>query len=150
MPPDAARIEAAKTAGNVSIEMLEPGKRARLNFKNYVKNGDIMGVEVDLANNRPLALKVATYLDSASDAVTLDVKMSHLLDGITYPSDTTLHAIAKNLKVTVQNSGSEPLHERTMEHESGYGGKGGEPRISSDERESTRKDGSLRSESNKR
>ena len=46
--------------------------------------------------------------------------------------------------------GSEPLEDRTMEHESGYGGKGGEPRVSSDERESTAKDGSLRSESNKR
>jgi len=37
-----------------------------------------------------------------------------------------------------------------MEHESGYGGKAGEPRVSSDERESTDDDGSLRSESNKR
>lgn len=46
--------------------------------------------------------------------------------------------------------GSEPLEQRTTEHESGYGGKGGEPRVSSDQRESTTKDGSLRSESNKR
>ncbi|HWN95125.1 MAG TPA: hypothetical protein VNT99_08835 [Methylomirabilota bacterium] len=105
VPLDAARIEAAKTAGNVSIEMLEPGKRARLNFKNYVKRGDNLGVEVDLVNNRPLGLKVATFLDSPSDAVTLDVKMSQLLDGTTYPADTTLDAKAKNLKVAVQNSG---------------------------------------------
>ena len=46
--------------------------------------------------------------------------------------------------------GSEPLQQREMEHESGYGGKGGEPRTSSDKRETTGKDGSLRSESNKR
>jgi hypothetical protein len=51
---------------------------------------------------------------------------------------------------TMQHPGSEPLEERTMEHESGYGGRGGEPRTSSDERESTNSDGSLRSESNKR
>ncbi|MDB4909646.1 MAG: hypothetical protein JWO39_469 [Gemmatimonadetes bacterium] len=50
----------------------------------------------------------------------------------------------------MQHPGSEPLEERTTEHESGYGGKGGEPRVSSDERESTDEDGSLRSESNKR
>jgi hypothetical protein len=51
---------------------------------------------------------------------------------------------------TMKHPGSEPLEERTMEHESGYGGKGGEPRVSSDQRESTDEDGSLRSESNKR
>ncbi len=50
----------------------------------------------------------------------------------------------------MNHPGSEPLEERTMEHESGYGGKGGKPRVSSNERESTGKDGSLRSESNKR
>jgi hypothetical protein len=51
---------------------------------------------------------------------------------------------------TMKHPGSEPLEERSMEHESGYGGKAGEPRVSSDERESTDDDGSLRSESNKR
>jgi hypothetical protein len=50
----------------------------------------------------------------------------------------------------MSHPGSEPLEQRTTEHESGYGGKGGEPRSSSDKRESTGKDGSLRSESNKR
>lgn len=51
---------------------------------------------------------------------------------------------------TMKHPGSEPLEERTMEHESGYGGKGGKPRVSSDQRESTDEKGSLRSESNKR
>jgi hypothetical protein len=31
--------------------------------------------------------------------------------------------------------GSEPLHERGREHRSGYGGEGGKPRTSSDQRE---------------
>jgi hypothetical protein len=50
----------------------------------------------------------------------------------------------------MSHPGSEPLQERTTEHESGYGGKGGEPRVSADQREDTGSDGSLRSESNKR
>ena len=57
---------------------------------------------------------------------------------------------SKHSADTMKHPGSEPLEERSMEHESGYGGKGGEPRVSSDERESTDDDGSLRSESNKR
>ena len=63
-------------------------------------------------------------------------------DGVNAPSKSSADKI--------NHPGSEPLEQRTTEHESGYGGKGGEPRVSSDERESTEKDGSLRSESNKR
>ncbi|HEV7705416.1 MAG TPA: hypothetical protein VGO46_14035, partial [Gemmatimonadaceae bacterium] len=63
-------------------------------------------------------------------------------------SSTATHAGAEAAEG--MRSGSQPLEERTTEHESGYGGKGGEPRVSSDQRESTDDDGSLRSESNKR
>jgi hypothetical protein len=105
VPPNPAKIQAAKDAGKVSIEVLQPGKRARLNFRDYAKPGDSLGIEVDLANNRPLGLTVATYLDDAKDAVTLDVRMGQLTDGTTYASDITLDAKAKNLKVAVQNSG---------------------------------------------
>ncbi len=105
VPPNPARIQAAKDAGKISIEVLQPGVRARLNFRDYEKPGDNLGVEVDLVNNRPLGLKVATYLEDAKDAVTLDVQMSQLNDGTTYPSDVALNATAKKVRVTVTNSG---------------------------------------------
>jgi len=105
VPPNPSKMQAATEAGKVTIEVLEPGKRARLNFRDYEKTGDNLGIEVDLANNRPLGLKVATYLDDAKDAVTLDVRMGQLNDGTTYASDITLDAKAKELKVAVQNSG---------------------------------------------
>jgi hypothetical protein len=105
VPPSPAKIQTAKDAGKVSIDLLEPGKRARLNFRDYEKPGDNLGVEVDLTSNRPLGIKVATYLDDAKDAVTLDVRMGQLNDGTSYPTDVTLDARAKQLKVTVQHSG---------------------------------------------
>jgi hypothetical protein len=105
VPPSPAKIQAAKEAGKVSIEVLQPGKRARLNFRDYEKSGDNLGVELDLTNNHPLGLKVSSYLDDAKDAVTLDVRMGTLNDGTTYASTITLDAKAKKLTVTVQNSG---------------------------------------------
>ena len=105
VPPSPAKIQAAKDAGKVSIEVLEPGKRARLNFRDYEKPGDNLGVEINLVNNHAMGVKVATYLDSPKDAVTLDARMGQLNDGTTYPSEITLNAKAKNLTVTVQNSG---------------------------------------------
>ena len=105
VPPSPAKIQAAKDAGKVSIDLLQPGKRARLNFRDYEKPGDNLGVEVDLVSNRPLGVKVSTYLEDAKDAVTLDVRMGQLNDGITYPLDVALDAKAKKLTVTVKNSG---------------------------------------------
>lgn len=105
VPPNPAKLQAAKDAGKVSIDVLQPGKRARLNFRDYEKPGDNLGVEVDLVSNRPLGLKVATYLEDAQDAVTLDVKMGQLNDGTTYPSDVTLDGKAKKLTVAVKSSG---------------------------------------------
>ncbi len=105
VPPGPSKIQAVKDAGNVSIEMLDPGKRARLNFRSYEKAGDNLGVEVDLASNRPLGVKVSTSLDDAADVVTLDVRMGQLDDGTSYPSEVTLNAKAKELTVKVQNSG---------------------------------------------
>jgi hypothetical protein len=105
VPPSPAKIQAAREAGRVTIEVLDPGKRARLNFRDYGKQGDNLGVEVDLVSNRPLALKVATYLEDATDVVTLDVRMGQLNDGTTYPADVTLNAKTKDLTVNVQNTG---------------------------------------------
>jgi len=105
VPPNPALIQAAKDAGKMSIEVLEPGKRARLNFKDYEKAGDTLGVEVDLVTSRPLGMKVATYLDTPKDVVNLEVRMGQLNDGTVYSSDSTLDIKSKNLTVAVQNNG---------------------------------------------
>lgn len=105
VPPNPTKIQAARDAGNVSVDVLDPGKRVRLNFRDYEQAGDNLGVEVDLTTNRPLGVKVSTYLDDTEDSVTLDVRMGQLNDGTSYPADIMLHAVAKKLTVAVQNSG---------------------------------------------
>jgi hypothetical protein len=105
VPPDPAKIQAAKDAGNVSVQVLEPGKRAQINFRNYQQAGDNLAVVVDIANNIVAGVGVSTYLDSPADIVTLDARMGQLNDGTIYTSDITLAASAKKLTVTVQNSG---------------------------------------------
>jgi hypothetical protein len=105
VPPNPALIQAAKDAGKVSLSLVEPGKCARLDFRDYHKPGDTLSVEVDLTSNRLLALKVKTYLDDTKDAVTLDARTGRLNDGTTYLDAITLDAPAKKIKVNVDNSG---------------------------------------------
>ena len=105
VPPDPSKIQAVKDAGKVAIDVLEPGKRALINFRDYEKAGDNLGVEIDLVNNRIARVTVSTYLDSSADVVTLNAAMGQLDDGTAYASNITLNAQAKNLAVTVQNTG---------------------------------------------
>ena len=105
LPPDPAKIQASQNAGKVSIQVLDPGKRAQVNFHDYQKPGDNLAVVINLANNVVAGIGVSSYLDSPTDVVTLDAKMGQLNDGTIYTSDSTLNAAAKNLTVTVQNTG---------------------------------------------
>jgi hypothetical protein len=105
VPPDPARIQAVKDAGKVTIQVLDPGKRAQVNFHDYQKPGDNLAIVINLANDVVAGVGVSSYLDDPSDVVTLDAKMAQLNDGTIYTADITLNAAAKNLTVTVQNSG---------------------------------------------
>jgi hypothetical protein len=106
VPPDPNRILVVKDAGKVGLQLIEPGKRARLTFSDYLKSGDSLSVDVDLMNNHPLAANVNSYLDSDREPVILTITFGTLNDGTTtYASGVVLNATGKQLKVTVQNSG---------------------------------------------
>ncbi len=105
VPPDPARIQAAQEAGKVSVDILQKNKRVRLNFRDYQKPGDRLGVEIDIAQNRLLGLKVDSYLENAKDSVTLDVKFGQFADGTSYTQAITLNATKKKVKVQVENAG---------------------------------------------
>lgn len=104
VPPEEEKIQAAKDAGKLSITPMS-GQRVRLTFADYVKPGDSLALELDLASHRPLEAKVNSYLDSKSDVVTLDVRFGVLENNATYASTVMLDAKAKNLNVNVENSG---------------------------------------------
>jgi hypothetical protein len=104
IPPDPAKIQAAKDAGRISMTPLDGGKRVRLDIKDYQKPGDVLGIEVDAVNNQISALSVASYLENVKDVVTLDVKMSALADGTGYPATIMFNGVSKEIKVTMSNS----------------------------------------------
>ena len=105
VPPDPALIQRSTDAGKLSVSMLEPNRRIRLDFGDYLKAGDKLSIDMELPTNRLLGVAVASYLDSPSDAVQLTVTMSVLPDGTIYTASTVLNAPAKDLTVKVDNSG---------------------------------------------
>jgi len=105
VPPTHEQIEACKNAGNASIDVIDPGKRVRLNFKDYKMPGDKLSIEVDLTNNRPATLAVTSYLDTPAKPLNCNVTFGTLDDGTTYAEETTLNLEKQGIKVVVENSG---------------------------------------------
>jgi hypothetical protein len=104
VPPEPALIQKVKDAGHLAMKPLVPG-RARLEFTEYLQPGDLLAIELNTAANTLAAVTVGTYLDQPEDVVALDVLFASLPDGTSHPSQTTLDAKAKNIRVVIQNSG---------------------------------------------
>jgi hypothetical protein len=103
VPPDREKIQAAQTAGNVSVA--PSGGLADLTIKNYEKQGDSVAMGFDKAAKKLRSYNVNSYLDNPKDdPVTLAVTFASLPDGTNYAQQTVLNAPAKNIQVTTTNS----------------------------------------------
>jgi hypothetical protein len=108
VPPDPARIQAAKEAGRMKVDQ-QPGGKVDIAIAQYLQPGDTLTMVLDAAANRLVGLGVDTYLDKPEDKVTLAVHMAALPDGASYAAQTTLDAAAKNIRVVIENSGHRPV-----------------------------------------
>lgn len=109
VPPVADQIQKAAAAGNVSFQILVPGQRVGIQFKNYAQAGDLLTVQLDTVKNQVLSAQVTTYLGTPKDPVTLDIQLGVLNDGTIYATGVTLDAPAKKIQVTVANTGYRPM-----------------------------------------
>lgn len=110
VPPDPAKIGAAKEAGRVTVNP-QAGGAVRLVIAQYQLPGDSLTIDLDAGAGKLLGLGVNSYLNKKDDAVTLDVKMNSLPDGALYAAQTTLNAKAKNITVVIQNTGYRPVQQ---------------------------------------
>ena len=102
LPPDADKIQLVYASGNAAIQVLEPGKKFRLNFPGYNEKVDLLSVSVDTPNQKILGLAVSTSVDDPSQKVLFDITYGNLPDGTQYAATTTLDATAKNLKIVIE------------------------------------------------
>lgn len=105
MPPDPEKIQACKEAGKVFIQALEPEKSARIICRDYLVPNDSLSFDIDLKDNRILAVAVSSFLGKDKDPVSLDVTFDALPDGTIHAAKTVLDAKAKEIQVTITNSG---------------------------------------------
>lgn len=104
LPPDPAKIDAVKSAGRLSVSP-QPGNKVRLTLATYLKPGDSLTLEMNLADNTLATANIASTMDSDKAPVSLVVNFAKLDNGAVYEAKTVLDAKGKELRVTIEKSG---------------------------------------------
>ena len=108
VPPQPELIKADVAGGNASFSP-QPGGML-LQFKNFVKSGDLVSFTVDSAAKAIRQVKVDTYLDDADkDKVALAVEFLTLPDGTNYAASKKLDVTAKKIVVAITTKNFQKL-----------------------------------------
>ena len=105
VPPNAEAIQNARER----MKLDAGANQVRLTFTDYLLPGDHVSIDVDPKDSHLLGLAVASYIDKKEDTVTLEVTTGTLTGGITYISESTLDAAAKNIRVVIENAAYKPV-----------------------------------------
>jgi len=108
VPPQPELIKADVAGGNASFSP-QPGGML-LQFKNFVKSGDLVSFTLDTAAKAIRQVKVDTYLDDADkDKVALAVDFQTLPDGTNYAASKKLDVEAKKIVVAITTKNFQKL-----------------------------------------
>ncbi len=109
VPPDPAKIQAAKEAGNLSVVPPDDHGNVQVVIKDYLKTGDSLTLTANAATNRISGMSVSSYTDTAKDAIGLKVTFDAFADGTVYTANTDLEVASQKLEVAITNTGYEKL-----------------------------------------
>ena len=108
VPPQPELIKANVAGGDASFSP-QPGG-IQLQFKNFVKSGDLVSFTVDTAAKAIRQVKIDTYLDDADkDKVALAVDYLTLPDGTNYAASKKLDVAAKKIVVAITTKNFQKL-----------------------------------------
>jgi hypothetical protein len=107
--PDPERLQQALQQGNISMQLGGGPTMVTLIIKNYIKPND----QVTLVFNKQLkaiqSIRVASYLDDPTDAVTIGAQFAKLPDGTNHVTGSQIKGASKQLSVVTQNSSYQPI-----------------------------------------
>jgi len=103
VPPDPGLMQVVMGAGKASMAQQGPGAVA-LKFPDYQKAGDALTLTFDGGMTAMRKIGVASYLDTPSSPVTLDVDLQSLPDGTNYPGSVSLKMPASQIEVAIHNT----------------------------------------------
>ena len=105
VPPEQGLIQQAQQRGDVAVAPNPSNGTFKVTVSNYIQKGDAVAVVVHQEDNHLAELKVSTWLNDPSAAVSLDVTFTTLANGaVGFPLKKVLTASAKGVVVTITSS----------------------------------------------
>ena len=104
VPPEQELIQKAQQRGDVAVAPNPSNNTFKVTVSNYIQQGDAVAVVVHQEDNHLAELKVATWLNDPTAAVSLDVSFTTLATGVNFPLKKVLTAQAKGVVVTITSS----------------------------------------------
>jgi len=105
IPPQPEKIQKVYDAGKTGIQILEPGKKFKLDFSDYNQAGDLVSIKLDRTSKLLMGYSVKTFVESATDVVNFDITLKALPDGTSYPAEIVFNSPGQDLKIVMVNSG---------------------------------------------
>jgi hypothetical protein len=107
--PDPDRLQQAYQQGNISMQLGGGETTMTLVIKNYIKPNDSVTLVFNKQQKTIQSIRVASYLDDPTDAVTIAAQFAKLPNGINHVTGTQINGASKQLTVVTQNSNYQPL-----------------------------------------
>ena len=108
LPPSPEMMQVVMNAGTASLSQAGPG-RASLKFPGYAKANDALTLTFDTSVKSLQHIDVQTWLDEPANAVTLQVTMNTLPDGVSHPAAVVLGMPKRNIEVRITKSNYQKL-----------------------------------------
>jgi hypothetical protein len=107
--PDPDRLQQAFQQGNIAMQLGGGEATTTLTIKNYIKPNDSVTLVFNKRNKAIQSVRVASYLDDPTDAVTIAAQFAKLPDGTNHVTGTQINGVSKQLTVVTQNSNYQPI-----------------------------------------
>jgi hypothetical protein len=102
-------LEQAYATGHVSIQPTPTAGLILLIVTSYLKPNDSVTFGYSQSDKSIQTVKVASYLDTPSDAVNIDVQFAKLPDGTNHVANVNVLGVSKQLNVAITNSAYIPV-----------------------------------------
>jgi hypothetical protein len=97
-------IKAVSDENKLWFSVSDPGKQGQLNIKDFLVQGDYVILDMDLTNDRPLALKIGSFLDTEGIPAFLSVTFGSLYGTAAFVREAVFEAKEMGLQISVKNS----------------------------------------------
>ena len=94
-------IKAVAEDNKLFFTVSDPGKQGQLTIRDFLIRGDYLTLDLDLTTNRPITLKIGSFLDTEGVPAYVTVSFGSLYGTAAFVQEAVFNARELELRITV-------------------------------------------------